>query len=184
MEAIKKVSLPQNIKALQSFNAQINFTRIFIPNLVELMKPLQKLLNKDAKFEWTNEGKDAFKSIKDYISKSLVLISPDNSKEFQIFSFASEDTIAGVLLQKRTEGQEQPISFMSKSLQHSKLKYTTMEKQAYALVKSLKHFRTYLGYSKIIGYVPHAAVKDIMSQQDCLGIRGKWFQRFKNMIWR
>ena len=35
------------------------------------------------------------------------------------------------------------------------------------------NIRTYVGYSKIIGYVPHAAVKDIMSQQDCLGIRVK-----------
>ena len=64
------------------------------------MKPLQKLLKKDAKSEWTDEGKDAFKSIKDAISRSPVLISPDYSKEFQIFSFASYDTIAGVLLQK------------------------------------------------------------------------------------
>ena len=31
-----------------------------------------------------------------------------------------------------------------------------------------------MSFSKIIGYVPHAAVKDIMSQQDCLGIKGKW----------
>ena len=49
-----------------------------------------------------------------------------------------------------------------------------MEKQAYALVKSLKHFRVYIRYSKIVGYVPHAAVKDILGQQDCLGDRGKW----------
>ena len=49
-----------------------------------------------------------------------------------------------------------------------------MEKQAYALIKSLKHFRTYVGYSKVVGYVPYSAVKDILSQQDCLGIRGKW----------
>ena len=68
------------------------------------MKPLQKWLKKDAKFEWKDEGKDAFKSIKDAISRSPVLISPDYSKEFQIFSFASEDTIAGVLLQKNKEG--------------------------------------------------------------------------------
>ena len=73
---------------------------------------------------------------------------------------------------------------MSRALQNSELKYTTMEKQAYALVKSLKHFRTYIGYSKIIGYVPHAAVKDIMSQQDCLESWVSGFQRFKNMIWR
>ena len=54
-----------------------------------------------------------------------------------------------------------------------------MEKQDYALVKSLKHFRTYVGYSKIIGYVTHAAVKDIMSQQDCLGNRGKWVSKIQ-----
>ena len=54
-----------------------------------------------------------------------------------------------------------------------------MEKQAYALVKSLKHFRTYIGYSKVVGYVPHSAVKDILSQQDCLGIRGKWVSKIQ-----
>ena len=92
------------------------------------MKPLQKLLNKDAKFEWTDEGKDAFNSIKNAISMSPILISPDYSKEFEIFSFSSEDTIAGVLLQKNKEGQEKPITFMSRALQNSELKYTTMEK--------------------------------------------------------
>ena len=145
------------------------------------MKPLQNLLKKDAKFEWTDEGKVAFKSIKNAISMSPILISPYYSKEFYIFSFASEDTIAGVLLQKN-EGQEQPIAFMSRALQNSELKYTTMEKQAYALVKSLKHFRTYVGYSKIIGYVPYVVVKDIMSQQDCLELGVSGFQRFKSMI--
>ena len=121
------------------------------------MKPLQKLLKKDAKFEWTDEGKVAFKSIKNAISMSPVLTSLDYSKEFQIFSFASEDTIAGVLLQKNKEGQEQPIAFMSTTLQNSELKYTMMEKQAYALVKSLKHFRTYIGYVGI--YLTHSQLR-------------------------
>ena len=89
------------------------------------------------------------------------MTSPYYFKDFDVFSFASEDTIVGVLLQKNKEGQEQPIAFMSRSLQNFELKYTTMEKQAYALVKSLKHFRTYIGYSKLVGYVPHSAVKDI-----------------------
>ena len=112
--------------------------------------------------------------------RSQVLVNPNYSKEFQIFSFASEDTIVGVLHQKNSEGQEQPIAFMSRALlQHLEFKYTTMDKQDYALVKSLKHFITYVGYSKIIGYVPHAAVKDIMSQQDCLGIRGKWVSKIQ-----
>ena len=57
VEAIKRVVLPTNKKALQSFNGQINFIRRFIPNLAELMKPMHKLLKKDAKFEWDKEGK-------------------------------------------------------------------------------------------------------------------------------
>ena len=163
VEAIKRVLLPTNKKSLQSFNGQINFIRIFIPNLAKLMKPMQKLLKKDVKFDWDSEGKEAFRRIKDCIERSPVLTILDYSKEFQIFSFASEDTIARVLLQKNKEGQEQPIAFMSRSLQNSELKYTIMQKQAYALVKSLKHFRTYVGYSKVVGYVPHSAVKDILS---------------------
>ena len=54
-----------------------------------------------------------------------------------------------------------------------------MEKKSYTLVKSLKHFRTYIGYSKVIGYVPHATVNDILSQQDCLRIRGTWVSKIQ-----
>jgi hypothetical protein len=114
----------------------------------------------------------AFKKIKDAIVTAPVLVSPDYSKDFHIFSFASKDTIVGVLLQKNDQNMEQPIAFMSKALRDEELKYSTMEKQAYALVQSLKHFRSYAGYSKIIAYVPHPAVKEILAQQDCLGIRG------------
>jgi hypothetical protein len=84
-----------------------------------------------------------------------------------------------VLLQKNDEGQEQPIAFMSKALQNSELNYTTMEKHTYALVKSLKHFQVYIGYSRVVGYVPHPTVKDILGQQDCLGIRGKWVSKIQ-----
>jgi hypothetical protein len=179
VEPINKVPLPPTKKALQCFLGQTNFVRQFIPNLVEMMKPLLKLLKKDAKFEWTDEGRKAFKIIKDAIGKSPVLISPNFSKDFQIFSFASEDTIAGVLLQKNEEGQEKPIAFMRKALQNFELNYTSMEKQDYALVKPLKHFRVYIGYSKFVGYVPHSTVKDILGKQDCLGVRRKWVSKIQ-----
>jgi hypothetical protein len=116
VQAIQGVPLPQTNKSLQSFLGQINFLRRFIPNLFETMKPILKLLKKDARFEWTEEGRQDLKNIKDTIGKSLVLISLNYSKEFQIFSFASEDTIVEVLLQNNGEGQEKPISFMSKAL--------------------------------------------------------------------
>ena len=68
---------------------------------------------------------------------------------------------------------------MTRSLQNSELKYTTMEKQAYTLIKSLKHFRTYIRYSKVVGCVPHSGLNDILSQQDFIGIRGKWVSKIQ-----
>lgn len=60
------------------------------------------------------------------------LISPDYSKEFHIFSFASGDTLAAVLLQKDDDGSEYPVAFFSKTLMDAELRYDTIEKQAYA----------------------------------------------------
>ena len=68
---------------------------------------------------------------------------------------------------------------MSKNLRDAELKYTTAEKQAYMLVKSLKHFITYIGYSKIKAYVPYQAVKDVLSQFDGIGVRGNWISRIQ-----
>ena len=44
-----------------------------------------------------------------------------------------------------------------------------MEKQAYTLVKAMKLFSIYVLHSKIIAYVPSAAVKEILVQPDSEG---------------
>jgi hypothetical protein len=48
--------------------------------------------------------------------ESPTLISPDYTKNFYIFSFASYDTVVAVLLQKDDEGLDHPVDFFSKSL--------------------------------------------------------------------
>jgi hypothetical protein len=68
---------------------------------------------------------------------------------------------------------------MRKNIRDSELNYTITEKQAYALVKSLKHFLTYVGYNKIKSFIPYPTVKDVLSQQDFLGSRGKWVSQIQ-----
>ena len=105
------------------------------------------------------------------------LISPDYNKEFHIFSFASNDALATVLLQADEEGSAHPVAFFSKNLRDAELRYDIIEKQAYALVKSLKAFRVYILHSKIIAYVPSAAIKDVLTQPDADGRRSKWIAK-------
>ena len=96
-----------------------------------------------------------------------------------IFSFASEHTITVVLLQKNEEGFDRPISFFSRSLRDAELKYDILEKQAYAMVRAIKAFRTYVFHSKIIAYVPSSSVKDILVQPNNDGRRGRWLAKIQ-----
>jgi poly(3-hydroxyalkanoate) synthetase len=77
---------------------------------------MNALLRKDVTFRWDNDSLRSFEDIKEAITKAPVLVSPDYSRDFIIFSFASQDTIVGVLLQKNKDDYEQPIAFMRKTL--------------------------------------------------------------------
>ena len=132
------------------------------------------MLKKDSSIKWTVEAKQSFEEIKMALTRTLALTSPQFDREFIIFSFASEHTIAAILLQKDDQGCEKPIAFFYKALRDASLKYKIMEKQAFALLKSLKDFRVYILHSHIISFVPNAIVKDILTQNDPKGKRGKW----------
>eukprot|EP00253_Pinus_taeda_P006226 PITA_06226 len=174
IQAILQIPYPRNIKELQAFLGKINFLRRFIQNLAELIRLLRNMLKKDAKVKWSLEAKQAFESIKPTLTQTPVLTSPQFDRDFIIFSFASEHTIAVILLQKDDQGNEKPIAFFSRALRDAPLKYQIMEKQAYALVKAIKYFRIYILYSHVIAYVPNAVVKDILTQEGLEGKRGKW----------
>ena len=93
------------------------------------------------------------------------------------FSFASDETIAVVLLHKNEKGFEQPISFFTRALRNAELRYNLIEKHAYALIKSLTSFWVYILHSKVIAYVPNIAVKDVLVHLDIEGKRGTWIAK-------
>jgi hypothetical protein len=57
-------------------------------------------LRKDDALKWDNDNLKSFEDIKEAITTTPVLISPDYSHEFIIFPFASQDTLVGVLLKR------------------------------------------------------------------------------------
>jgi hypothetical protein len=168
------VEHPRNIKEIQSFIGKINFLRRFIPNLAKILRNITNMLKKDTKIRWNTESKQSFEQVKHALTQALVLISPDYTKDFYLFYFASEHTITTVLLQKNSEGYEQPIAFFSKALRDAALNYNIMEKQDFSLVKAIKDFRVYILHSHTIAYVPNVVVKDILIQDNLDARRGKW----------
>ena len=140
VQSIYTLSIPRSKRDIQSFLGKINFVRRFIPKFAELVKHITSRLKKGSEIKWTYHARSSFEAIKQAIMKAPTLISPNYTKKFYIFSFASYDTIAAVLLQKNDEGVEHPVAFFSKSLRDVELRYGLIEKYAYALIRSLKSF--------------------------------------------
>ena len=99
----------------------INFVRRFVPDFAQIVKPLQQMVKQNALFKWTEIEKSAFGKIKTAIAQAPSLKSPDFDKDFILYTFASDDSLAAVLTQKEDGGDEFPISFMSTGLQGGEL---------------------------------------------------------------
>ena len=138
IEGMLNISHPRNLKELQSFIGKIKFLRRFIPNLAELLRNITNMLKKEVGVKWTIQAKKSFELVKQALTQTPVLISPDFTKDFYIFSFASEHTIVAVLLQKNDMGHEKPISFFSRALRDAPLKYNIMEKTSLSLGKIIE----------------------------------------------
>jgi hypothetical protein len=128
VETILNIGTHRSKKEVQSFLGKENFLRRFIPNLDEIIKHITNMLRKGNEIKWTLEARKSFEDIKVALTKIPVLASPNFAKYFILFYFASEHTIVGVLLQKYENKYERPISYYSKTLRDSPLRYDIMEK--------------------------------------------------------
>ena len=70
------------------------------------------MLRKGNEIKWTTESRNYFDQIKRALNEAPLLISPNYSKDFLIFSFSSFDTVAIVLLKKNNEGLSSPFPFL------------------------------------------------------------------------
>ena len=86
------------------------------------------MIRKDAKFKWDDERKDAFNNIKAAISRALVLRSPNFNRDFFLYTFASDQSLAVVLTWKDDGNIEASMSFMHTNLQGDELNYPVIDK--------------------------------------------------------
>jgi hypothetical protein len=153
-QVIAKLPPPTSKKSMQSFLGQINFMRRFVPSFSEMVRPLQKLIKKDTQYHWGPTENQAFNDIKKAIIDAPSLMSPDFSKDFTLYTFASDRSYAAVLTQKNSEDNEVSIAFMSSAFKGFELNYPTVDQQAYAVFKGSQAFSILSFEVKDEGYCP------------------------------
>ena len=114
VSVIRTLMPPTTIKGVRSFLGHAGFYRRFIKYFSKIARPLCRLLEKDAKFEFDEECMSSFEEIKAILIIAPIMAIPDWSKEFEIMCDAS-DYAMGVVLEQRREKIFKAIYYANKT---------------------------------------------------------------------
>ena len=146
------------VSEIRSFLGMARYYRRFIERFSKLAKPMIALLEKNAKFVWTEKCQASFEELKKRLTTTLVLVLPDISKCFLIYCDASKQGLGCVLMQ---EGRVVP--YASRKLRKHELNYPTHDLEQAAVVHALKIWRHYLVGHKCEIYTYHKSLKYIFT---------------------
>ncbi len=135
---------PKTLTELQGWMGFINFYQQFIKGFSKIARVLNELMKKGVPWEWTDEREEAFQKLKWLICKEPVLLMPRLEQPFELEVDASNYTIGVTLNQKDELGRWHPVAYYSTTLSEMERNYDIYDKELLAVVKSLRHWRTYL----------------------------------------
>ncbi|XP_044478615.1 uncharacterized mitochondrial protein AtMg00860-like [Mangifera indica] len=138
VEAIKTWPQPKIITEAKSFHGLASFYKRFVLNFNSIMAPITKCMKKES-FEWTKAADDAFEKIKQRLCEAPILALPNFDQLFKVECDASGVGIGVVLTQLK-----KPIAYFSEKLIETKRRYSTYDKEFYAIVRALNHWSHYL----------------------------------------
>ena len=170
IEAIRTWPTPKSIHDVRSFHGLASFYRRFIRDFSTIMAPMTEVI-KGTTFKWNSKAQEAFDQVKSKLTQAPVLALPCFDKVFEVECDASGVGIGGVLTQ---EGR--PLAFFSEKLCDSRRKYSTYDKEFYAIVRSLEHWSHYLVASEFILHSDHEALKYIQGQHKLNSRHAKWVE--------
>lgn len=155
--AMLKFPTSTNKRQLRRFLGMTGYYRGFCRNFACIVSPLTDLLSTSRSFVWTPECECAFLAAKDILCNAPVLSAPNFDLPFKLQVDASAMGAGAVLMQEDSGGVDHPVSYYSKNFSKCQLHYSTIEKEAVALMLALQHFEVYVGGSStpVVVYTDH-----------------------------
>ncbi|XP_075768997.1 uncharacterized protein LOC142821566 [Pelodiscus sinensis] len=117
VKAVQECKTPTTKKQVRQFLELAGYYRWFIPGFVDIAAPLSDLtkITQPNKVQWSANCEEAFRTLKDQLTKAPVLFHPDFSKPFLLQTDALERGLGAVLAQQ-AEGGEHPVVYLSRKL--------------------------------------------------------------------
>ncbi len=166
LRAIREYPIPQTWEQVRSFLGLCTFFQRFIPNFSDNALPLSRLVE-GKMYTWNLEHERCFDRLRKSITAAPLLSHPDfddNASPFIVQTDASGTGLAGVLLQD-SDGYEHPISYASKKLSKTERNYSTIHREALAIIWAVRKFREYIYGRKFVIRTDHKPLVFIASSK-------------------
>jgi len=109
--------------------------------------------------------------LKKKIIERPILRPPNFNKLFQIRCDASDIAIGAVLSQ-----EDKPDAYFSQKLNESRKKYSSYDKEFYAIIQALKHWRHYLLGNEFVLFSDNSTLQYVMQQHKLNHKHAKWVE--------
>src|SRR5699024_8656932 len=130
------------------------------------------------KFHWSDECDANFRMLKDKLSCGPVVFLPNWDAPVLVTSDASELGMSAVLSQE-IDGERKVIEFVSKSFTDTERRYSTIEKEATAILVALEKWQHYLLGREVTVETDHKPLIWLLSKKDCGGKLGRMALRLQ-----
>lgn len=165
IEQIRQLPPPTNISQLRSYLGAVNYYGKFLVDMRKLRDPLDNLLKKNAKWNWSKECQQSFLRFKQLLSSDLLLTHYDPRLQIKVAADASNVGLGAYICHVYPNGTEKAIYHCSRALTPAEKNYSQIEKEALALVFAVVKFHKYLYGRKFILQTDHKPLLAIFSNK-------------------
>ena len=175
VQKLLDLPIPKTLRELRAFIGLASYYRRFIPGFATISAPLNRLTKKGVSIDsWNSVCTEAFNSLKHALISAPVLRSPDFTRQFTVYTDASEYGIGGILAQHDDDNNEYVVCYASRTMTKAERNYTVTEKEALAVVYALRHFRPYLYGVTFRLVTDHSALRWLLDQKHAEGRIARW----------
>ena len=171
LASIDAMPPPRTPKEVKQFLGLVGYYQKFIPRFSDIARPLNVLTRKGHKFMWDTVCEQSFQLLKQMITQEPILVYPNPSKSYMLFTDASKYAWSCVLTQEyvyEIDGKEKkvlhPITYMSGLFKGSQLNWACLTKEAYAIYMSIKKLAYYLEDADITLQSDHLPLKKFLAK--------------------